>query len=126
MTDTTRVRVTDGDVWIDGDHLTRGDEVDIPTDVYERIPASFEPVNDESGSESSDEEVDDAGSDTDDAASVEVDPHPEELTVDEIEDRVADVDDREKLQAIRELEVDGKNRSTALEVIDERLEELQE
>lgn len=42
MTETVTVRVTDGDVWVDGTHLTRGDEAEIPTSVYDRIPESFE------------------------------------------------------------------------------------
>lgn len=42
MAETTRVRVTDGDVWVDGEHYSRGDEVDVPSTVYDRIPASFE------------------------------------------------------------------------------------
>jgi hypothetical protein len=44
MSETVDVRVTDGDVWVDGDHYVRGDEVTIPAGVYERIPESFERV----------------------------------------------------------------------------------
>jgi hypothetical protein len=121
MPDTTRVRVTDGDVWVDGEHLTRGDEADIPSGVYERIPGSFDPADDgaESGSAADDDEAA-----TDAAGDVEVDPHPEDLTVDEIEERVAEVDSVEKLQRIRELEAESDERTTALEAIDNRLDEL--
>ncbi|QLH82466.1 hypothetical protein [Halosimplex pelagicum] len=126
MPETTRVRVTDGDVWVDGDHLTRGDEAEIPVSVYERIPGSFESIDDGAESASNEADADDGSATDDTAGDVEVDPHPEELTVDEIEERVAEVDSVAKLQRIRELEVESDDRTTALEVIDDRLDELEE
>ena len=121
MTETVSVRVTDGDVWVDGEHLTRGDEVEIPTTVYERISRSFEQVDDvDDVTDDADEEQVDQGDPP------EVDPHPGELTVDEIEDRVAEVDDLAKLRAILSLEEDGKDRTTATDAIEERIHDLEE
>lgn len=66
----------------------------------------------------------------DDPDSVEVDedddddlPDPSDLTVDEVKDVVGDLD-TEDLSTLRDLETEGKDRSTALDAIDQRLDEL--
>ena len=128
MVKTVSVRVTDGDVWVDGEHLTRGDEVDIPAGVYDRLPGSFEQVADPDAGEDSDEdnaaqETDDGGADT--VAVDDLDPHPDDLTVDELEERIADVDDVALLEAIRGAETDAEDRTTAVDAIDARLNELE-
>jgi hypothetical protein len=141
MPETVSVRVTDGDVWVDGEHYTRCDEVDIPAGVYDRLPGSFEQVADSDsseddvdedetdatggGDESGDiQETDDGGADT--VTVDDLDPHPSDLTVDELEERIADVDDVALLDAIRNAETDAENRTTAIEPIDARLNELEE
>jgi hypothetical protein len=140
MVETVFVRVTDGDVWVDGEHLTRGDEVDIPAGVYDRLPESFEQVADSDTSEDNadEDEIDDTGGgdesgdvqETDDGGADTVtvddlDPHPSDLTVDELEERIADVNDVALLAAIREAETDAEDRTTAIEAIDTRLDELE-
>ncbi|MDZ7730328.1 MAG: electron transfer flavoprotein subunit alpha/FixB family protein [Natrialbaceae archaeon] len=49
---------------------------------------------------------------------------PSDVTVDELREAVADIDSIEDLETIRDAEADGKNRTTALEAIDDRLEDL--
>lgn len=51
---------------------------------------------------------------------------PTELTVSELEAHVADVDDADELATLREAEKAGDDRVTALEAIDERLDEVGE
>jgi hypothetical protein len=128
MAETVSVRVTDGDVWVDGEHYTRGDEVDVPAGVYDRLPGSFEQVADSDTSEDSDEDnaAQESGNGGADTVTVDdLDPHPTDLTVDELEERIADVDDVALLAAIREAETDAEDRTTAIEAIDTRLNELE-
>ena len=47
---------------------------------------------------------------------------PSEHTIDELEDELADIEDPETLEAIREAESNGENRAGAKETIDERIE----
>lgn len=49
----------------------------------------------------------------------------EDMTVDEIEETVADIDDRDELEAMLDAEEDGKDRVTAKDAIEERLEEME-
>lgn len=133
MTDTVPVRVSDGDVWVDGEHLTRGDEVKIPAGVYERLPGSFDRVD---GLEDTavDSEADDAAVDNpedksngdgDELTVDDLDPHPSDLTVEEIKDRIDNVDDIEILRTIWDAEANGKNRTTALEAIEAGVNDLE-
>jgi hypothetical protein len=48
-----------------------------------------------------------------------------EATVDEIEAAIADVDDADALRYMLDAERDGQNRTTAIEAIEKRLEELE-
>jgi len=146
MTDTVSVRVTDGDVWIDGEHLTRGDETEIPESVYERIPESFDRLGSE-GDDTPDDAGEDEDVDEDGAAADEegadideseaepsdldvdvdaIDPHPKDLTVVELKERVAGVDDEDVARGIRFLEKRDGPRSTAIDAINARLDELTE
>jgi hypothetical protein len=50
---------------------------------------------------------------------------PGDLTVANLREAVADIDDAETLRAIRDAEADGKDRTTAREAIDARLAELE-
>ncbi|EMA49744.1 gas vesicle synthesis family protein [Halococcus morrhuae DSM 1307] len=47
---------------------------------------------------------------------------PNEHTIDELRDELDDIDDRETLEALREAETDGEDRTGAKEAIDERLD----
>jgi len=137
MPDTVSVRVADGDVWVDGEHLTRGDEVDIPADVYDRIPGSFERVDSDESTGDVDDETDasetnaseaDGEADGEAAGEVTVDdlnPHPDDLTVDELEERIADVDDAALLETILEAEEASDTRTTAVDAIEERIADLE-
>lgn len=51
---------------------------------------------------------------------------PADLTVDELEERIADIDDVATLDALGQAEDEGKSRETALEAIDDRLDELED
>lgn len=55
----------------------------------------------------------------------EVDPHPSELTIAELEERLQDVDDVELLDAIRVEEVEADDRKGAKDAIDDRLDALE-
>lgn len=49
---------------------------------------------------------------------------PSEYTVSELETEIEDYDSVSALQEVREAEEEGKDRATALEAIDERIDEL--
>jgi hypothetical protein len=51
---------------------------------------------------------------------------PGDLTVADLRDAVADIDDAAALQAVRAAEAGGSDRTTALEAIDARLAELED
>lgn len=127
MSELVTVRVADGDVWVDGDHLTRGDEVDVPAAVYERIPNSFDRLEDDtSDQEVADSDESEATDGAEDLTIEDLDPHPDDLTVDQLRDRVDDVVDVELLETILEAEqADGSPRSTAVDAIGQRLDELE-
>jgi hypothetical protein len=120
--DTIRVRVDRGDYRHERKHYTRGEEIDVDPKVLEKHPNSLTRV------EEPDESADDGGADTTDDGGDEivVDPGPSELTVDELRDRIADVDDVDLLGAIKDAEEEGKNRETAIDALDERLATLEE
>ncbi|EMA69315.1 hypothetical protein C461_03103 [Halorubrum aidingense JCM 13560] len=119
--DTIRVRVDRGDYRHEREHYTRGDEIDVDPKVLEKHPNSLTRV------EELDESADDSGTDATDDSDDEivVDPDPSELTVHELRDRIADVDDADLLGAIKDAEEEGKNRETATDALDERIAELE-
>lgn len=51
--------------------------------------------------------------------------HPTDHTVDEIKEKIDEIDDPEDVEAILELEESGNERVTAIEAIEDRLEELE-
>lgn len=53
-------------------------------------------------------------------------PNPDELTVSELEDRIEKIDDPDVLTTIKTAERDGKDRTTAIDALDERLDEVDE
>lgn len=50
---------------------------------------------------------------------------PGDLTVSELSDVVADIDDADRLRALRNAEAGGKDRTTAKDAIDDRLDDLE-
>ncbi|ELZ35370.1 hypothetical protein [Halorubrum tebenquichense] len=117
--DTIRVRVDRGDYRHEREHYTRGDELDVAPKVLEQHPNSLTRVEDPDESSDDQSNADDAGDE------VVVDPDPSELTVDELGDRIADVDDVELLGAIKDAEEAGKNRETATDALEDRIAELE-
>lgn len=98
----------------------RGDTLEIDPVVLEKHPKTLEKVESESSSEADTEE--DEGS----AAVEDLDPHPSDLKVDELEERIEDVDDVALLDAILTAETQSKDRTTAVNVIESRISELEE
>jgi len=110
----------------------RGD-FDVVETEAERAPDETD-VGDTDATALADEDVDEAADDDADFESFEdgietvrdaVAFDPSEHTNDEIAELVEDVDSAEELDAIRELETAGKNRTGALDAIDDRLDELE-
>jgi len=117
--DTIRVRVDRGDYRHERKHYTRGDELDVAPKVLEQHPNSLTRIEDP------DVSTDDQGTTADAGDEIVVDPGPSDLTVDELRDRIADVDDVDLLGAIKDAEEEGKNRETAIDALDERLATLE-
>lgn len=153
MADSVSVRVTDGDVWVDGEHLTRGDEVSIPAGVYERIPGSFERLDDgdDEPVEEDTEAVDDEDKDVADAVEATEDSvaegevpvevpdeladdvrgaegpipfDPSAFSIPELEEELATVDDPAAVFAVATIEYEGGGRKGAYDVIRSRLDEF--
>ncbi|WP_058365409.1 hypothetical protein [Haloparvum sedimenti] len=119
--DTVRVRVDRGEYRHEREHYTEGDELEVPEKTLRKHPRSLTRVEDSEAS------VDDGDADTIDDGDDEivVDPDPSERTVDELRDRVEDVEDVDLLEAIKDAEEDGKDRETAKDAIDARIAELE-
>jgi hypothetical protein len=64
--------------------------------------------------------------DTDDAVAETLPFEPGELTVGDLEARLADVDDAGTLRALRDQEASDKDRTTAIDAIDARLDNLED
>lgn len=60
------------------------------------------------------------------ASGPELNPPPGSMTVDELRDRISDTTHEPLLEAMREAEADGENRSSALDAIDSRLQTIRE
>lgn len=117
---TTTVRVSGSQFRFDGEQYFEGDELDVPDRIVERHPNTLTPAADVGDSDG------DADEDEDEITADDLDPHPSELTVDELDDRVSDLDDAALLETIWDAEAESKNRDTALDAIDSRLNELEE
>lgn len=130
MPDTTvTVRVTRGEFRYDREHYERGDELEVHEGALEKHPRTLERVEEDEGvqeSEAADEDDAEQADVDEEVASVdELDPHPADLKVPELKDRLEDVDSVELLEAIREAEVESEDRTTAKDAIDARLKELE-
>ena len=92
-----------------------------------------EAAAEESSAEKDDDPAEEADSDGDDTSdevptgeSGTLPFNPESLTVNEVEEEVDDVDDVEAVRALRNLEQQQKDRTTAVEVLEARLDELED
>ena len=72
------------------------------------------------------DDADDADVDEVDGESGTLPFNPEENTIDELEQKLADVDDDEAVRALKNLEAEQQARSGAEDVFDERLGELED
>lgn len=98
-------------------------EIDDRVDVDEEMAAY---LCDERGDFSRIVEKDDTEDESEpEADSDELPFDPADLTVDELEERIADIDDVETLDAIGQAEDEGKSRETAFEAINDRLDDLE-
>lgn len=120
MTDHVTVRVVGEAFGVAGDRYSTDETLEVRADVAERHPNTLEVIDEDAESSeppaSSDDEDDgDAGEVTVD----DLDPHPEDLTV-------AELDDVDLLEAIKDAEQATRERSTALDAIKARLRDVRE
>lgn len=129
---TVRVRVAGSQFRYDREQYTRDDVLEVAEETLAKHPRTLAPVEEDGGDQQvtlddangSDESDGSDGSDGSD--DYEVDPHPSDLTVAELRDRVGDVDDVGLLEAIHKAETDGEQRSTAIDAIEDRIDELED
>jgi hypothetical protein len=125
--DTVSVRVERGDYRHAGEQYGYGDELEVPEKVLEQHPNSLSRVETDESAKPDEpaDEPDETDADTTDDEIV-VDPHPSDLTVEELRERIGDVDDVDLLEAIKDAEKEGKNRETAKDALKTRIRELRE
>lgn len=120
--DTIRVRVERGEYRHEREHYTRGDELEVPEKTLDKHPRSLTRIEDVDDSATKADEPSSEG-DTDE---IDVDPHPSEVTIPELEERIADVEDVDLLEAIRDAEEASKDREGATDALDDRIADLEE
>ena len=125
MSDPVRVRVVRPQFRYDREQYTQGDELDVPEHVLKRHPRSLAVVEGTDAESDADGDAVDSDDAVDPVSETDLDPHPSDLTVDELEERLSDVDDLALLYGIRAAEADGKSRETALEAIDARISDVE-
>ena len=127
-TKTVAARVVGSQYRVDGEQYSHGDTVDVPEWALDKHPNTLERVDDADGDADGGgdgETSDDGGADIELIPEDELDPHPSELTVDELDDRVSDVDDVTLLISLEEAERANKDRSGALAAIESRVEAVE-
>lgn len=132
-----RVRYTDdgGRYRVAGESFGPGDEAEVSeglathlvedVDRFERVDTSSAETDSGAGAQTEASDGSDAGSDAESASGFDPSAH----TVTEIREHVEQVDGNDvvdELEALRQQELEGKNRTTALDAIDDRLYELEE
>lgn len=100
--------------------IRRGGEVIEEGETFEPSEAELNAFSDRL------EPVDDSPDDEEDPPPEETSFDPADYTNDEVEEEVADIDDEEQLRALLELEQEQRDRSGAIDAIEERLEEVGE
>lgn len=125
--DTITVEVVGPQFRYDREQYTHGDELEVTQRTLESHPNTLAPVpGGDAGAETTDESEDgDQDDEIEPLAESELDPHPSELTVDELEERIADVDDLELLYGILAAEEDNKNRDTAIAAIESQIADVE-
>lgn len=128
MTDETILARVTGRTWRqDAENYLNGDEVEVAPEELENWPNRLARVEREPEPDSKPADEDSDGDDDGEDESPEIDPHPQDLTVTELRERVETVNDVSMLEAIRELEDDSDEpRTKALSAIDARIDELSE
>lgn len=127
--DTITVEVVGPQFRYDHEQYTQGDTLEVTDRTLEAHPNTLAPVTgDDAGAETSDDsdDGDQDGDEIEPLAESELDPHPSELTVDELKERIADVDDLELLYGILAAEEDNKNRDTAIAAIESQIADVEE
>lgn len=128
MGDTVHVRVSGPQFRTNNQWYEQGETLEVPEEIFEKYPRRLERVDPEPEHEP-DEESDDAAADAGDESegdeSVEADPHPADLSVSELEERLEDVDDVALLEAILEAEQEDP-RKTAVEAIEARIDAVED
>ena len=124
MTDHVTVRVVGEAFGVGGDRYSTDETLEVRADVAERHPNTLEVIDEdaEPPEPSGEDDGDEAGEVTVD----DLDPHPEDLTVDEIEERVAELEDVDLLETIKDAEEATGDRSTAVDAIEARLRDVRE
>ncbi|MDL0133516.1 hypothetical protein [Halobacterium salinarum] len=117
--DTITVEVIGPQFRYEREQYVQGDELEVTERTLESHPNTLAPVAGDGGA--SDDNADQEDVDVDPVAEADLDPHPSDLTVDDLEARIDDVDDLSLLYGIRAAEADDKNRETALEAIDAQI-----
>lgn len=122
MTDHVTVRVVGEAFGVGGDRYSTDETLEVRADVAERHPNTLEVIDEDAEPpEPSGEDDAEAEVTVDD-----LDPHPEELTVSEIEERVAELEDVDLLETIKDAEEATGDRSTAVDAIEARLRDVRE
>ncbi|GAB7010467.1 hypothetical protein [Halorubrum trueperi] len=132
-TDPVRVQVVGRQFRHDGEEYHTGDELEVPEWVLDGYPGRIEPVAEPEPEPTAETEPDDGDGVDDDGADGEeggedeivVDPDPSDLSVEELSERIADVDDVELLAAIQDAEEEGEDRTTAIDALEKRIAELE-
>lgn len=117
MSDKIPVRVAGSYFGYNGERYGRGDTLEVHPRALEKHPSTLERVDEAVVQEDADDEE---GVTVDD-----LDPHPSDLNVPELEERIAGVEDVELLETIRDAEEESEDRETAKDAIDARLNELE-
>lgn len=121
----TRVKVTGRSFRYRGERYRHGDTFEAEDGVLEKHPRTLSAVD---GDEATDQEADaeEAADEDDGTVTVDdLDPHPADLKVGELEERIADVEDVDLLETIRDAEEATEDRTTAKDAIDARLNEIE-
>lgn len=115
---TVRVRVSGPQFRYDYEWYEQEDELEVSEETLEEYPRRLERVDDV--------QEESAEADEEDGLTIDdLDPHPDDRTISELEERVADVDDVELLETILEAEQEDDPRTGAVDAVQDRLDELE-
>lgn len=112
----------------DGEQYERDDTLEVPKRVLNRHPNSLERIEEATAAEPGDDAGDaDAEIELTDEDGGTIPFNPTNFSVDEVEDRIADIEDADTIRSLRTLEQteDGDPRTTAIEAFDARIDELE-